>query len=228
MLSIRNTAWAVVATVLSASLPGAAMAEQETVIGVQAMSQDVRVAYDKTGSAIMGHIAAAQSLMAGSIDFAGAQRETGKALALLRSLDHVSPTERFHNEMGRLLHHQRSKTPKAEAYEPVVGVLNDVKQLSGVEVEDTHNKLVKIQGKVKAEPTVDAQAELLDATDDVGYLEIDLPVQETKSRLMRAIVAMSRRDAPTANAALADAMNNTKEWTKTVHATLIEGEEAVK
>jgi len=225
MRSIGKAMVAVGAMALvSAAAPGLALAEQQTVIGVEAMSQDVRVSYDKTGQAIMDHIAAAQKLMAGTTDFAGAQLETGKALALLRSLEHESPTERFHDEMAKLLHHNRAKKAKAEDFVPVVGVLDDVKQLSGVAVEDTHNKLTKVKGKLQATPTVDAEADLIDATDDIGYLEIDLPVQETKTRLIRAIVAESQKDAPNANASLSEAMKHTKEWTATVHASLVEAD----
>ncbi len=227
MRSIGKAIAAVAAAVLlSGAAPGTALAEQQTIIGVEAMSQDVRVGFDKTGQAIMDHIAAAQKLMAGSTDFVGAQRETAKALALLKSLKHESPTQRFHDEMSKLLHHNRAKKAKAEDYVPVMGVLDDVKQLSGVEVEDTHDKLTKLKGKVQATPTVDAEADLIDATDDIGYLEIDLPIQETETRLVRALIAESQKDAPNANASLSEAMKHTKEWTATVHASLVEDDDA--
>lgn len=201
---------------------GVALAEQQDVIAVSALRQDVRVAYDQTGQAIMDHIAKAQGAMAGSTDFALAQIETGKALALLGSLEHKSPTNRYHDAIAGLLHRHRAKQAKPEDVVAVMGVLDDVKQLDGVEVADTHAKLERVKGKLEKEPTVDAEADVIDATDDVGYLEIDLPIQETKTRLIRARLAESERDAPDANAALSDALDHTKAWTKTVHVSLAE------
>jgi hypothetical protein len=218
--SMRSMRVSLTALGLGILVSGLASAEQQDVIAVSALNQDVRVAYDETGQAIMDHIAKAQAAMATSTDFALAEIETGKALALLGSLEHQSPTNRFHDAIAGLLHRHRAKQAKPEDFVPVMGVLNDVEQLDGVEVEDTHAKLERVKGKLEKEPTVDAEADLIDATDDVGYLEIDLPIQETKTRLISARLAESQRDAPNANAALSDALNHTKTWTATVQASL--------
>ena len=204
----------------------AADAEQQTTVAVSAMSQDVRTVYDKTGQEIMDHIANAQKAMATSSDFATAERETGMALALLGTLEHASPTARYHDAMAALLHKHRAKQAKAEDVVPVVGVLNDVKQLDGVAVEDTHTKLERVKGRLEKEQSADAEADLFDATDDVGYLEIDLPIQETKTRLIRARIAESQHDAPNANASLSEAMTHTKTWTTSVHTSLVEADAA--
>lgn len=225
MRSFRiSLAAAVGFTALLSAAAGTARAEQQDIIAVSAMSQDVRAYYDKTGQAILGHIANAQKAMATSTDFATAEVETGKALALLDSLDHASPSSRFHAAMAKLLHKHQAKAAKPADVVEVMGVLNDVKQMQGVEVADTHTKLENVKGKLEKEPTVDAAADLIEATDDVGYLEIDLPIQETKARLLRARVAESQKDAANANAALSDAMTHTKDWTAAVHAGAVEAD----
>lgn len=215
-LRIAVAAWLILA---GAALPGVAAAETEDIVAVSAMSQDVRVAYGKTGQAIMDHIAAAQKAMATSSDFATAIRETEHALVLVDSL---SPHQTYRAQLANLLHRHKAKTAKADDMVPVMGVLNDVKSVSGVAVADTHTKLEKVKGKLVAEPVVDAEADIVDASDDVGYLEIDLPLQETKARLIAARFAESRKDAANANAALSDAINKTKDWTAVVEASLTE------
>lgn len=222
MRSIRFSFALALAAGLGA-LPGLAVAEKETVIGVAAMSDELRVAYDQTGMAILTHIEAAQKAMASSTDFATAQRETGQALSLLRSLDHASPTQRYHDAVARLLHPKKAKKQTADDLLPVFEALEEVKQLNGVEVTDTHTKLVRVRGKLEKQQQVDADADLVDASDDVGYLEIDLPIQETKTRLVRALMAESNRDAPNANAALKEALDHVKTWTAKLH---VEGVEA--
>jgi len=213
-------------TALAASIglaPIAAFAkERQEVVAVSAMSQDVRVMTAKTGQEIMDHIAAAQKAMADSTDFTTALHETGKALALLRSVEHASPTARYHDAVGGLLHRHRAKQATGEDYVPVIGVLDDVKQLDGVEVEDVSKKLAGAKGKT--ETKIDAEADLIDASDDVGYLEIDLPVQETKTRLLRARTAEWKNDAPAANASLKEAMEHTRIWTAQLHAEAVEAD----
>jgi hypothetical protein len=206
---------------LATLLPGVTRAETEDVVAVSAMSQDVRVAYGKTGQAIMDRIAAAQKAMATSSDYATAARETEHALLLLDSL---SPRESYRAALGNLLHRHKAKKAKGDDVVPVMGVLDDVKEVSGVGVADTHTKLEKIKGKLVAEPSVDAEADIVSASEGVGYLEIDLPVQETKARLIAARIAESKRDAANANAALSDAMNKTKDWTALVQASATEAE----
>jgi hypothetical protein len=206
-----------------AAAPTPAGAETQTVIAVSAMSEELRVAYDQTGEAIVTHIESAQKAMASSTDFAAAQRETGQALTLLRGLNQESPTQRYHDAVARLLHKHRAKKATPPDFVPVVGALDEVKTLQGIEVADTHTKLERVKGKLEKEPTVDASADLIDASDDIGYLEIDLPIQATKERLMRAHLAIAQRDAPNANAALADALSHAKTWTAKLD---VEGVEA--
>jgi hypothetical protein len=202
-------------------LPCVTRAETENVVGVSAMSQDVRVMYGKTGQAVMDHIAAAQTAMATSSDFATAARETDHALLLLNG---VSPHESYRAALGNLLHRHKAKKAQGDDLVPVMGVLNQVKEVSAVGVEDTHAKLEKIKGKLVSEPSVDAEADIVSASEGIGYLEIDLPVQETKARLIAARLAASQRDAANANAALSDAMNKTRDWTAMVQTSVTEAE----
>lgn len=202
-------------------LPGVTRAETEDVVAVSAMSQDVRVSYGKTGQAIMDHIAAAQKAMATSSDFATAARETEHALLLL---DGLSPRQSYRAALANLLHRHKARKAKGDDVVPVMGVLDDVKEVTGVEVADTHTRLEKLKGKLVAEPSVEAEADIVEASRGVGYLEIDLPVQETKARLVAARLAESKRDAATANAALSDAMNKTKDWTARVQDSVTEAD----
>lgn len=215
---------ALAAWVLGA-LPHAAFAAQEQeVVAVSALDQDVRLYIAKTGSEVMKHIGEAQKLTATTSDLAAAQRETGKALALLRSVEKASPTHRLHDAIAGLRHRTRTKKAKADDVIPVFGVADEVMQVEGVGVADVKTSLESAKGKLAKGSTVEAEADLIEADESVGYLEIDLPVQETEVRLSRALVALARGDKGTANAALAEALTHTKTWTAMAKGEAVEAD----
>jgi hypothetical protein len=107
-------------------------------------------------------------------------------------------------------------------------VLDDVKQVNAVGVENVKTKLERVKGKLETEATPESEADLIDASDDVGYLEIDLPVQKTKTLLLEAREAIMGGDRANANAALADALRNAKTWTASAHMEAVEADEADK
>lgn len=206
-------------------LPQAVQAAQEqAVIAVSALDQDVRLYVAKTGTEVMKHIGEAQKLTATTTDLTGARREAGKALGLLRSVQKVSPTHRLHDAIAELRHRTRTKKAKPEDFLPVFGVLNEVTQIQGIGVADVKTSLERAKGKVEKGSTVEAEADLIDADEAVGYLEIDVPVEETEARLNRAIVALAQGDKGTANGALADALTHTKTWTAMAKGEAVEAD----
>ena len=208
---------------LVASAPAGAK-ETQDVIEMSAMSQDVKEYTFKTGSEIAANIETAQKAMATTTnDFQVALVAVDKAIALVNSVQQASPTESFRQKLGDLFHRHRVKQAKSTDVIPVEGVLDDIKQVNAAGVENVNTKLERVKGKLEQVSTPESEADLIDASDDVGYLEIDLPVQQTKTLLMEAHAAILKRDAPNANAALSDALTHTKKWTATAH---VEGVEA--
>jgi hypothetical protein len=211
----------------AAWLPQLAIAAQEqTVVDMDAVSQDVRTYVAKVGGEVMQHIQAAQKLTATSTDLSGAELETGKALALLESIHHVNPKQRLRQAIGDVLHRHRSgkAKPKADDLVPVFGVLNEVSQVQGVDVADVKTSLEKAKGKLQSGSTVEAEADLVEAYNGVGYLEIDLPLKKTEERLVAARLALSQGDKANANAALSDAITHTKTWTAMAQSTAVEAD----
>ena len=191
---------------------------------MSALDQDVRLYVAKTGTEVMKHIGAAQKDTATTTDLAAAQRETGKALALLRGVEKASPTQRLHAAIADLLHRTRTKKAKPEDMMEVFGVLNEVTEVRGIGVADTKTALDRAKGKLEKGATVEAEADLIEADQSVGYLELDLPVQETEARLHRALVALAEGDKGTANGALADALTHTRTWTAMAQGTAVEAD----
>lgn len=188
-------------------------AEEQVAIETSVMTQDVSVYVAKTGGEVMQHIQNAQKLAATTTDLSGAERETGKALALVHSVEHVSPTNRLRQAIAGLLHRHRTGKAKSDDVLPVMGVLNEVTQVQGVDVADVKTALERAKGHLAQGAQVEAEADLEEAYNGVGYLEIDLPIQATRARLVAARVALSQGDKANANAALSDAINHTKTWT---------------
>jgi hypothetical protein len=212
--------------------PGMARAAQEQdIIAMSAESQEVREYTFKTGSEIAANIEAAQKTMAtttGEEALHSALGHVTRALVLVESVQQVSPTQSFRQKLGDLFHRHRTKKAKSTDVIPVVGVLDDVKQVNAVGVENVKTKLERVKGKLETEATPESEADLIDASDDVGYLEIDLPVQKTKTLLMEAREAIMGGDRANANAALADALRNAKTWTASAHMEAVEADEADK
>ena len=210
--------------------PGIARAAQEQdIIAMSAVSQDVREYVFKTGSEIATNIEAAQKKMAtttGEAALHDALGEVSEALVLINSVQQASPTESFRQKLGDLFHRHRTKKAKSTDVIPVVGVLDDIKQINAAGVENVNTKLERVKGKLETVATPESEADLIDASDDVGYLEIDLPVQKTKTLLMEARAAIVAGNRANANAALADALRNTKTWTASAHMEAVEADEA--
>ena len=123
-------------------------------------------------------------------DFQVALKAVDKAIALVNSVAAASPTESFRQKLGDLFHRHRTKQAKSTDVIPVSGILNDIKQVNAAGVENVNTKLERVKGKLEQVSTPESEADLIDASDDVGYLEIDLPVQQTKTLLMEAHAAI--------------------------------------
>lgn len=207
---------------------GVAQAKQEQdIIAMSAMSQTVKDYSFKTGTEIATEIEIAQKAMATTTnDYQVALKAVDKAIALVNSVAASSPPESFRQKVGDIFHRHRTKQAKSDDVIPVSGILNDVKQVNAAGVENVNTKMERVKGKLEQVSTPESEADLIDASDDIGYLEIDLPVQQTKTLLMEAHAAILKRDAPNANAALSDALTRTKMWTAKAHIEGVEADEA--
>lgn len=134
----------------------------------------------------------------------------------------MSPATRIHDAIDALLHKTHNKKAKPEDLLPVIGVLDEVGDVKGLGVEEARVSLNKAKEKLGKGMTVEAEADIIEASATVGYLQIDLPIHETKVRLMRAIVALGQNDMGNANGALDDALKHSKSFIAIASGTAVE------
>ena len=184
-IRLTFTALSAIALVAGISPHAASAAEEIAVVASDVLTADQKVFISKKGAEVVEHIGAAKKLAAGTSGAANAQREAGKALAILRGIEKVSPATRIHDAIDALLHKTHGKKAKPEDLLPVIGVLDEVGEVKGLGVEEARVSLNKAKDKLGKGMTVEAEADIIEASATVGYLEIDLPIHETKVRLMR-------------------------------------------
>ena len=209
---------------LAGAVPRAASAAQEVVFAdTDTLTAEQKVFVSKKGGEVVSHIEAAQKLIATS-DRVGAQRETGKALAILGSINHVSVATRIHDAIDELLHKTHAKTAKQSDLLPVIGVLDEAKDVKGIGVEEARVSLNRAKEKLGKGATVEAEADIEEASMTVGYLQIDLPIHETRVRLERAMYYLTQNppNMPNASAALNDALKHSKEFVAMASGNAIE------
>src|SRR5262249_55497927 len=108
--------------------PRAASAAQEMVfVDTDTLTAEQKVFVSKKGGEVVSHIEAALKLTKGTTDATAARLETGKALAILGSINHVSIATRIHDAIDDLLHKTHAKTAKSSDLLPVIGVLDEAK-----------------------------------------------------------------------------------------------------
>jgi len=202
-------------SLFGAASPRAASAAQEMMFAdTNTLTAEQKVFVSKRGSEVVSHIESALKLTKTS-DRSGAQRETGKALAILGSINHVSVATRIHDAIDELLHKTHAKTAKSSDLLPVIGVLDEAKDVKGIGVEEARVSLNRAKDKLDKGATVEAEADIEEASLTLGYLQIDLPIHETKVRLERAMYNLTQNppNMPNANAALNDALKHAKTFT---------------
>ena len=198
-----------------AVLPRGASAAQEMVFAdTDTLTAEQKVFVSKKGAEVTRHIESAIKLTQTS-DRVAVQRETGKALAILGSINHVSVATRIHDAIDDLLHKTHAKTAKPDDLLPVIGVLDEAKDVKGLGVEEARVSLNRAKDKLGKGATVEAEADIEEASMTVGYLQIDLPIHETKVRLERAMYYLTQNppNMPNAKAALNDALKHAKVFT---------------
>ena len=209
---------------VAGALPRAASAAQEMVFAdTNTLTAEQKVFVSKKGGEVVSHIESAIKLTKTS-DRSGAQRETGTALAILGSINHVSVATRIHDAIDDRLHKTHAKTAKSSDLLPVIGVLDEAKDVKGIGVEEARVSLNRAKDKLDKGATVEAEADVVEASMAVGYLQIDLPIHETKVRLERAMYYLTQNppNMPNANAALNDALKHAKAFTAMASGTAVQ------
>ena len=107
---------------------------------------------------------------------------------------------------------------------PVIGVLDEAKDVKGLGVEEARVSLNRAKDKLGKGATVEAEADIEEASMTVGYLQIDLPIHETKVRLERAMYNLTQNppNMPNAKAALNDALKHAKVFTAMASGTAVQ------
>jgi len=210
---------------VAGAAPRAASAAQETVlVETNTLTAEQKVFVSKQGGEVATHIENARKATGATTDRVAARLEVGKALAILGGIDHVSPATRIHAEIDKLLHKTQAKKAKASDLLPVMGVLDEAKDVQGLGVEEARVSLGRAKQKLAKGATVEAEADIIEASEAVSYLQIDLPIHATRERLERAMYFLTQNppDMPNANAALQDALRHTKEFTAMASGTALE------
>lgn len=204
----------------------ASAAQVTAIVDVDVLTADQKTTINTKGAEVVTHIEAAmkQASAAGSTAAIEAQREAGKALAILRGIENVSPAARIHDAIQDLMHKSHGKKAKPEDLLPVISVMDEVGEVKGLGVEQARVSLGKAKENLAKGATVEAEADIVEADVAVGYLEVDLPIHATEDRLMRAISDLARTtpDMASAKAALADALKHAKTFTAIASGVAVE------
>lgn len=205
----------------------ATAAQVTAIVGMDVLTADQKVTINKKGADVVTHIEAAikQASAAGSTAAIEARREAGKALAILRGVEHVSPAARIHDAFEALMHKSHGKA-KPEDLQPVISVMDEVGEVKGLGVEEARVNIGKAKANLAKGATVEAEADVVEADVSVGYLEVDLPIHETKVRLMRAMTDLTGPTPNMANAkaALNDALKHAKTFTAIASGVAVEAD----
>ncbi len=196
----------------------AASAGQVTaIVSVDVLTADQKTTISTKGADVVEHITKAQkqASAAGSTAAIEAQREAGKALAILRGIENISPAARIHDAFEDLIHKTHGKKVTPEDLLPVLSVMDEVGEVKGLGVEQARVSIGKAKANLAKGMTTEAEADIVEADVTVGYLEIDLPIHATKDRLMLAISNLvgATPNLPDARAALTDALKHAKTFT---------------
>ena len=154
------------------------------------------------GTEILARIAAARGAIQAN-NLQKARFEAAKARALLQDVRYKSPAVRLQDKIARAAGLARQSKATTNDLQPIFAELDAVKSVE--EMADVREQVEVAKGHIVKGSQQEAADALLVATSHIVYLEIDLPIQETLSRVNRAVLQLRHHNPLAASASLGEA-----------------------
>jgi hypothetical protein len=184
-----------IAAILAIALASPFFADEMETIAFEKLSHAQRTTISTAGAAaIQGIVEARVSLE--SKDGAGARRALGGAAEQLRRIRDHSPSAGLSDSVSGL----HTRLVKGEGGDPgdlapIYTRLDAYQEVAGVGVaEEVRAPLNGAKGSLSAGQHEEAAALLVQASESIRYVEIDLPVKETLARVDRARTQVGSND----------------------------------
>jgi hypothetical protein len=182
---------------------GSQAAEEEAFVATETLTKEDSVYVSRSGQSIVVHIGNARAALDRG-DWMRARFETGKARAILGRVREKSPRLNLRDRIAAALQDLGSGSkPKAEALLPIYAALDVVKKSE--DITDVRAYVDKAKAGAAAGDAGAVEDNLVEASARIRYLEIDLPIEETYSRLTRTLFQITEKDLLSASATLRDA-----------------------
>lgn len=187
-------------------LSASALAEEDEVLSADALSTEHLTFISQSGTEIVAHLDKARADLDRN-DWTRAHWETGKARAILGRVREKSPSLRIQDRIAAALKELRSVAkPKRETLLPIYAELDAAQ--STMDVADVRTFVDKAGAGADRGEVETVEDNLLEASTRVRFLEIDLPIEETYSRLTRALIELRNKDLLAAKATLREAQQH--------------------
>lgn len=160
-------------------------------------------AVSRSGTEIVGYIDEARASLDRG-DWIKARYQTAKARSLLAPLRDKSPSLRLRDRIAAALDGVRSGSkPSPDDLLPIYAELDAVSEADYA--DDVRAWVDKARAGAKKGDVEVVEDSLVQASAQIRYLEIDLPIEETHARLSRALMVIDRKDLSVAKQALREA-----------------------
>ncbi len=185
----------------------AGAAEEDDLVAIDQLTDAQITVVSKTGTDVVARIDKARKLIADK-NWAAARFEVGKARSELGKVRNVSPSARIHDKIEAALHSLRT-SGKQQAQQQLLPIYQELDvQQEVLAVADTRRYVDQAKAKLTAGSELEAEDALIEASASIEYFAIDLPVQETYSRLTSALIALQSKDLAEADTQLREAQKH--------------------
>jgi len=176
--------------------------EEVAFMSMGELTHEHREMVSTSGAEVLTLIASAHEKI-NAYKWSRATRDVGKARAILLKVRELSPAVRMKDQLSSAQQKAQASKATGDDLLPVYAELDALKYQEEDVAVRAH--LDRAKGHLAKGAQVEAAEELHGAAWAIHYLEIDLPIQETLSRLDRALLLLHRKDRIGARAALRDA-----------------------
>jgi len=197
--------------------------EADEFIGLDTLSADQLSFVSKSGAEVVAYIEKARADL-DKLNWMGARWNTAKARGILGEVREKSPSLRIQDRIAAALKFLKSNDqPKPETLLPIYAELDTVTDVD--EYADVRVRIDQARARIAAGQVDEAADALVEASSVVRYTEIDLPIEETSSRLTRAMLQLDHRDIASAKQTLREADEQIKVFTTVAMSGMAEAED---
>jgi len=192
----------------------AASAIEETgndFLAIDTLTTEQRDFVSKSGAEIVSQVEKARADL-DKLNWMGARWNTAKARSILSDVREKSPSLRIQDRIAAAVKFLKGGgTPKPESLLPIYAEIDSVKNVE--DFADVRTRVDQARARIAAGQIDEATDALVEASSVVRYTEIDLPIEESYSRLTRAMVQLDRRDVDAAKQTLREAGDHIQVFT---------------